>query len=452
MKPSIPKGTRDFLPSELAKRNYIFACIEKVFKKYGFVGIQTPTMENLSTLSGKYGEEGDKLLFKVLNNGDFLSKADASLLAAKESNKVLPSISKQGLRYDLTVPFARYVVMNQNELYFPFKRFQIQPVWRADRPQKGRYREFYQCDADVVGSDALIYEAELIQIFNEVYRELGIASTIKLNNRKILFGLAEVVGQEDKFVDITTSIDKLDKIGKEKVTEELIRRGVKEESAAKIMEILEVKTIDELEPLMQESPSGKKGIEEIRAVAALLEGHPLGQYEFDISLARGLNYYTGCIMEAKAKDVEIGSIGGGGRYDDLTSMFGMKDMSGVGISFGAARMYIVMEELNLFPDHIDQDVQIQISVMDTENLSFGFQILTKLRAAGISVDMYPEAAKMQKQMKFADKRKIPNVIIIGEDEKASGLLSIKNLVDGSQENLKIEDIISKFTKQSHSHL
>jgi len=444
MKPSIPKGTRDFLPSELAKRKYIFTCIEKVFKKYGFVGIETPTMENLSTLSGKYGEEGDKLLFKVLNNGDFLSKADANLLAAKDSNKVLSSISKQGLRYDLTVPFARYVVMNQNELYFPFKRFQIQPVWRADRPQKGRYREFYQCDADVVGSDALIYEAELIQIFNEVYKELSIACTIKLNNRKILYGLAEVVGQEDKFVDITTCIDKLDKIGIEKVTTELIGRGVKEESATQIMKMLEVKTIDELEPLMQNSPSGLKGIEEIRTVAALLADSPLGAYEFDISLARGLNYYTGCIMEVKAHDVEIGSIGGGGRYDDLTSMFGMKDMSGVGISFGAARMYIVMEELGLFPEDIAQDIQVQISVMEQENLSYGFQLLTQFRAAGISVDMYPEAAKMQKQMKYADKRSIPYVIIIGEDEKASGVLTLKNLGDGSQESLKVTEIISKF--------
>lgn len=444
MKPSIPKGTRDFLPSELAKRKYIFTCIEKVFKKYGFVGIETPTMENLSTLSGKYGEEGDKLLFKVLNNGDFLSKADANLLAAKDSNKVLSSISKQGLRYDLTVPFARYVVMNQNELYFPFKRFQIQPVWRADRPQKGRYREFYQCDADVVGSDALIYEAELIQIFNEVYKELSIACTIKLNNRKILYGLAEVVGQEDKFVDITTCIDKLDKIGVEKVTTELIGRGVKEESATQIMKMLEVKTIDELEPLMQNSPSGLKGIEEIRTVAALLADSPLGAYEFDISLARGLNYYTGCIMEVKAHDVEIGSIGGGGRYDELTSMFGMKDMSGVGISFGAARMYIVMEELGLFPEDIAQDIQVQISVMEQENLSYGFQLLTQFRAAGISVDMYPEAAKMQKQMKYADKRAIPYVIIIGEDEKASGVLTLKNLGDGSQESLKVTEIISKF--------
>ena len=444
MKPSIPKGTRDFLPSELAKRKYIFTCIEKVFKKYGFVGIETPTMENLSTLSGKYGEEGDKLLFKVLNNGDFLSKADANLLATKDSNKVLSSISKQGLRYDLTVPFARYVVMNQNELYFPFKRFQIQPVWRADRPQKGRYREFYQCDADVVGSDALIYEAELIQIFNEVYKELSIACTIKLNNRKILYGLAEVVGQEDKFVDITTCIDKLDKIGIEKVTTELIGRGVKEESATQIMKMLEVKTIDELEPLMQNSPSGLKGIEEIRTVAALLADSPLGAYEFDISLARGLNYYTGCIMEVKAHDVEIGSIGGGGRYDDLTSMFGMKDMSGVGISFGAARMYIVMEELGLFPEDIAQDIQVQISVMEQENLSYGFQLLTQFRAAGISVDMYPEAAKMQKQMKYADKRSIPYVIIIGEDEKASGVLTLKNLGDGSQESLKVTEIISKF--------
>jgi len=444
MKPSIPKGTRDFLPSELAKRKYIFTCIEKVFKKYGFVGIETPTMENLSTLSGKYGEEGDKLLFKVLNNGDFLSKADANLLAAKDSNKVLSSISKQGLRYDLTVPFARYVVMNQNELYFPFKRFQIQPVWRADRPQKGRYREFYQCDADVVGSDALIYEAELIQIFNEVYKELSIACTIKLNNRKILYGLAEVVGQEDKFVDITTCIDKLDKIGVEKVTTELIGRGVKEESATQIMKMLEVKTIDELEPLMQNSPSGLKGIEEIRTVAALLADSPLGAYEFDISLARGLNYYTGCIMEVKAHDVEIGSIGGGGRYDELTSMFGMKDMSGVGISFGAARMYIVMEELGLFPEDIAQDIQVQISVMEQENLIYGFQLLTQFRAAGISVDMYPEAAKMQKQMKYADKRAIPYVIIIGEDEKASGVLTLKNLGDGSQESLKVTEIISKF--------
>jgi len=444
MKPSVPKGTRDFLPAQVAKRKYIFGEIEKVFQKYGYVAIETPTMENLSTLTGKYGEEGDKLLFKVLNNGDYLAKADADALAEKNSTKLTSSISKRGLRYDLTVPFARYVVMHQNDLYFPFKRYQIQPVWRADRPQKGRYNEFYQCDADVVGSDSLLYEAELVQIFNEAFAQLNVDAEVKLNNRKILFGIAEVIDATEKFMDITMAIDKLDKIGWEGVEKDLLGRGLEETQVRKIKKILDVGSVDELEPLVQSSASALAGIKEIRTVQLFLEGKEHANFTFDITLARGLNYYTGCILEvAPPAEVKIGSIGGGGRYDDLTGVFGLKDVSGVGISFGAARIYDVMEELHLFPETIVQDVSVLVTYMDADYQQYAFDVVSRLRIKGLNADVYPSAAKFQKQMKYANKRGISNVIIIGEEEFESKVLSLKNLDSGEQTKLVLDEIIQE---------
>ena len=355
MKPSIPKGTRDFLPQQVNRRNYIFDIIRSVFVKYGYQSIETPVMENLSTLTGKYGEEGDRLLFKVLNNGDFLKKADAAALEAGDSTKVIPSISKRGLRYDLTVPFARFVVMYQNDLSFPFKRYQIQPVWRADRPQKGRYQEFYQCDVDVVGSDSLSYEAELVQIYDEVFGKLGVKTITRINNRKVLAGIAEVAGIPDQMVEMTVAIDKLDKIGLDGVVNELRQREIGETAIEQISTILEVKDLDALATALQSSETGMQGVEEIKTVFAYLEGYELSnQLQFDVTLARGLNYYTGCIFEVNVDtvahpDVKMGSIGGGGRYADLTSVFGLKNMPGVGVSFGAERIYDVLEELELFP-------------------------------------------------------------------------------------------------------
>jgi len=442
MKPSVPKGTRDFLPSQVAKRKYIFGVIEQVFQKYGYVPIETPTMENLSTLTGKYGEEGDKLLFKVLNNGDYLAKADSTALEEKDSAKLTSSISKRGLRYDLTVPFARYVVMHQNDLYFPFKRYQIQPVWRADRPQKGRYNEFYQCDADVVGSDSLLYEAELVQIFNEALAELKVDGEVKLNNRKILFGLTEVIGATDKFMDITIAIDKLDKIGWQGVAKDLEGRGIDSAQLKTIEKFLGVKSIEELEPLMHTSATGLAGIQELKTVQEFLKGKDHSHFSFDITLARGLNYYTGCILEvAPPKEVKIGSIGGGGRYDDLTGVFGLKDVSGVGISFGAARIYDVMEELDLFPETIVQDVRVLITYMDASYQGYAFDIVSALRKANLNADVYPSAAKFQKQMKYANKRGIANVIIIGEEEFESKVLSLKNLDSGEQSKMQLSEII-----------
>ncbi|MEM9849460.1 MAG: histidine--tRNA ligase, partial [Bacteroidota bacterium] len=370
MKPSIPKGTRDFTPAQTTRRNYIFDTIKTVFVKYGFQPIETPAMENLSTLTGKYGEEGDKLLFKVLNNGDFLAKADADALAAKDSTRLVTSISKRGLRYDLTVPFARFVVMNQNELAFPFKRYQIQPVWRADRPQKGRYQEFYQCDVDVVGSDALVFEAELTQIFDEVFEALNLEVDIKINNRKVLAGMAEAAGISDQFMDMTIAIDKLDKIGMAGVRKEMASKGIGEAAMNKIEQMLQVDSVEALQPLFADSEIGQKGLEELTTVFDYLSAGTIkNKVTFDVTLARGLNYYTGCIFEVKADTtaypkLKMGSIGGGGRYDDLTSVFGMKNMSGVGISFGAARIYDVMEELELFPKAIEQSLQIIFIAFD----------------------------------------------------------------------------------------
>jgi histidyl-tRNA synthetase len=444
MKPSIPKGTRDFVPEQVVNRNFIFENIRKVFIKYGYQPIETPVMENLSTLTGKYGEEGDKLLFKVLNNGDFLSKADEKALAEKDSNALIASISKRGLRYDLTVPFARFVVMHQHLVAFPFKRYAIAPVWRADRPQKGRYQEFYQCDVDVVGSDSLMYEAELIRIYDEVFKNLKLGVSIKFNNRKVLAGMAEAAGCADKFMDMTIAIDKLDKVGEEGVKKEMLEKGISESAIQTILSILKVENLEDLKPYFENSESGKTGIAELEKVFDYLNGIDLNnKVSFDITLARGLNYYTGCIFEVKAEGVEMGSIGGGGRYDDLTGVFGMKGVSGVGVSFGAERIYDVMEELNLFPENNPENLQLLLLAMDENAHQFAFKMLDKVRAAGINSDLYPEPVKLKKQMKYANDRKAPFVIIIGDSEMESGQFSLKNMQSGDQESLDLNAIIQK---------
>ncbi|MFT4664549.1 MAG: histidyl-tRNA synthetase [Polaribacter sp.] len=444
MKPSIPKGTRDFAPEQVIKRQYIFDTIRKIFVKYGYQPLETPTMENLSTLTGKYGEEGDNLVFKVLNNGDFLSKADQNALAEKNSKKIVPSISKRGLRYDLTVPFARFVVMNQHLINFPFKRYQIQPVWRADRPQKGRYQEFYQCDVDVVGSDSLMYEAELVQIYDEVFAQLGLNVTIKINNRKVLYGMAEAAGIADQFMDMTVAIDKLDKIGMEGVRKELAKRGIGEAAIDKIEKMLGTKSLEPLKALFVDSPTGLKGLEELETFHQYFDlAAPVNKVEFDITLARGLSYYTGCIFEVITEEVKIGSIGGGGRYDDLTGVFGLKNVSGVGVSFGAARIYDVMEELNLFPNDFQSNLKVLILTHDKETHLHAFKCLNALRKASINADLYPSPVKFKKQMKYANDRKAPFIIVIGEDEMSSGLLSFKNMETGEQEKLSLDDIIER---------
>lgn len=446
MKPSIPKGTRDFSPEEVNKRNYIFDTIREVFVRYGYQPIETPAMENLSTLTGKYGEEGDKLLFKVLNNGDFLAKADEEALASRDSNQLVPSISKRGLRYDLTVPFARYVVMRQHEVTFPFKRYQIQPVWRADRPQKGRYQEFYQCDVDVVGSDSLVYEAELAQIYDEVFAKLGLEVTIKLNNRKVLAGIAEAAGIRDSFMDMTIAIDKLDKIGMEGVEKEMAERGIPQAGIDKIKNILQAKSLDELKPLLAESPTGLKGVEELETVFDYLGiGDSTNEIAFDVTLARGLSYYTGCIFEVEAKGVKMGSIGGGGRYDDLTGVFGMPGTSGVGVSFGAERIFDVMEELKLFPEDTATRLKAVFLAFDDATHRYAFRCLRKLRAAGINAEIYPEPTKMGKQFKYVDKRNAPYAIVVGSNEMQSGELGFKNMKTGAQEGLKLEKIIERLS-------
>ena len=442
MKPSIPKGTRDFSPSQVIKRNYIFDTIRSVFIKYGYQPIETPAMENLSTLTGKYGDEGDKLLFKVLNNGAYLNKSDATAFAEKDSTKFTQSVSKRGMRYDLTVPFARYVVMNQNDISFPFKRYQIQPVWRADRPQKGRYQEFYQCDADVVGSNSLMLEAELAQIYDEVFANLRVSVTIKINNRKILFGMAEAAGVADKFIDMTTAIDKLDKIGMEGVANELTNRGIATAAIEKIQKMLSITSLAALKPLFENSETGLKGIEELEAFHQYFDTKPAAnKIEFDSTLARGLSYYTGCIFEVKANDAVMGSIGGGGRYDDLTGNFGLKGVSGVGISFGAARIFDVMEELKLFPENIAVQLKCLLVAFDKPSHEYAFSVLNKIRSAGISAELYPEPAKMGKQMKYANARAVPFVIIIGSDEMNSGNLAMKNMATGEQEKYGLPELL-----------
>ncbi len=443
MKPSLPKGVRDFKPDEVDKRNYIFDTIRSVFIKYGYRPIETPVMENLSTLTGKYGEEGDRLLFKVLNNGDFLSKTNPSLLEKKDSNGILHSISKRGLRYDLTVPFARFVVQHRNDLAFPFKRYQIQPVWRADRPQKGRYQEFYQCDVDVVGSDSLMYEAELVNIYDEVFARLGLEVVVKVSNRKILAGMAEAAGISDRFMDMTIAIDKLDKIGEEGVKDEMRKREIPDSSIDSVLEMLKVKTLGGLESFFQNTDIGKKGIEELKTFHSYFDlRQSTNEVKFDITLARGLNYYTGCIFEVTAKNVEMGSIGGGGRYDDLTGVFGMDGVSGVGVSFGAARIYDVMVELDLFPKDNRASLKTLLIAFDEKSHLYAFDCLNKLRNAGINSDLYPSPTKMKKQMKYADAIRVPYVILIGGNEMETGNLGLKNMGTGQQEALTLDEIIS----------
>ena len=442
MKPSIPKGTRDFTPIQVLKRNFIFDTIKKVFIKYGYMPIETPTMENLSTLTGKYGEEGDRLLFKVLNSGDYLKKSNKEALGELNSNKLTSSISKKGLRYDLTVPFARYVVMHQNEISFPFKRYQIQPVWRADRPQKGRYQEFYQCDADIVGSRSLMSEAELIQIYDEVFANLGLNVTIKVNNRKILEGMAEIAGISDKMVAMTTIIDKLDKIGIEKVKEELLKCEISEKAAQIIIESLQIKTLSKLGEVLKDSEIGKKGIEELKQVHEYLDLKPTtNKVEFDITLARGLNYYTGCILEVVSNDVEMGSVGGGGRYDNLTEIFGLKDVSGVGISFGAARIFDVMTELDNFPKDLEGLLTVLLISESKSDHIEAFKLLNQLRAADISCDLYTEPAKYKRMIKYAINRKVPFVINVENGEYV-----LKDMVNSGQEKLNLETLIRKLGK------
>lgn len=444
MRPGIPKGTRDFTPEQVLKRNYIFDTVRQVFVKYGYQPIETPTMESLSTLTGKYGEEGDKLLFRVLKRGDKLEKA-------LQNNPTESDLAEDGLRYDLTVPFARFVVMHQNQISFPFKRYQIQPVWRADRPQRGRYREFYQCDVDVVGSDSLIYEAELAQIYDEVFAKLGIKVVININNRKILQGIAEAAEITDHFVDMTVAIDKLDKIGMDGVRKEMSERGIPAAAIDKIEEILQVKSLEELKPLFAKSESGTKGVEELETVFNLLQtSKTTNTINFEITLARGLSYYTGCIYEVAVnteiesqQNIKMGSIGGGGRYDDLTGIFGMKGVSGVGVSFGAERIYDVMEELQLFPANAASSLQVLFIAFDENTHRYAFQCLNKVRAAGINSEIYPDPGNLKKQMKYANSRNVPYAVIVGDEEMTSGQLSLKNMASGEQEKLDLEKIIAK---------
>jgi histidyl-tRNA synthetase len=435
------------------KRNFIFDTVKTVFKKYGYAEIQTPSMENLSTLTGKYGDEGDKLIFKILNSGDYLSKVKPDLLAQANSNAMISSISEKALRYDLTVPFARYVVMHQNDISLPFKRFQVQPVWRADRPQKGRYREFYQCDVDVVGSDSLLNEAEFILIYQEALSNLGLKDfTIKINNRKILSGIAEVIGKPELIIDMTVAIDKLDKIGLDGVTKELIERGFTAEDIDKLKPVILLEGSNEqklnsLKTVLQTSATGLTGIAEIETVFDYVkelikaDASLKPDVELDITLARGLNYYTGCIFEVKTNEVAMGSIGGGGRYDDLTGMFGLKGLTGVGVSFGADRIYDVLHELNLFPESAAAGTRVLISNFDKDAERYALAILQQLRSANVAAELYPSSAKLKKQMSYADDKRIPYVILIGSDEMQTGLLTLKDMESGQQQKLSAEAIV-----------
>ena len=446
-KPSIPKGTRDFGPMEMARRNYIFDTIRSVFQLYGYSQIETPAMENLSTLMGKYGEEGDKLLFKLLNSGDYLRGIDKSLVENDDYIKLTSQISEKGLRYDLTVPFARFVVQHRNELQMPFKRFQIQPVWRADRPQKGRYREFYQCDADVVGSDSLVNEIELLQLIDDVFSRLGIRITIKLNNRKVLSGIAELIGAPEKIIDITVAIDKIDKIGIENVNAELEQRGISREAIEVLQPILAIdgstsERLVKLRDILQPSSIGLQGVDELQEVVDGVEALGLNaNLELDVSLARGLNYYTGTIIEVKARDVAIGSITGGGRYDNLTGVFGMPGLSGVGISFGADRIYDVLNTLNLYPSDTTLGTTVMFTNFGKNEAAAAMKMMKEMRAAGISAEIYPDAAKMKKQMGRADALSIPYVAIVGESELAESKLTLKNMTTGEQQLLTVDDAI-----------
>ena len=446
-KPSIPKGTRDFSPVEMAKRNYIFNTIREVYGLYGFRQIETPAMENLSTLMGKYGEEGDKLLFKILNSGDFLRGINAKALEDGATGHLAAQLCEKGLRYDLTVPFARYVVQHRDELQMPFKRYQLQPVWRADRPQKGRYREFYQCDADVVGSDSLLSEVELMQIIDTVFTRFGIRVSIRINNRKILTGMANYIGQPDKIVEITTAIDKLDKIGIDNVKAELAESGVSAEGIAKLQPLFEISgdndtQLQAIAKMLSDDEVGTKGVEEVRFVLDALK--PLGlknEIALDLTLARGLNYYTGCIVEVKALDVQIGSITGGGRYDNLTGIFGMPGLSGVGISFGADRIYDVLNQLDLYPQDAIQGAQVLFINFGQAEAARSMQVATQLRQAGIAVEVYPDSAKMKKQMSYANTLGVPYVALIGESELQSGLVTLKDMQSGQQQQLTAAEVI-----------
>ncbi len=446
-KPSIPKGTRDFSPEEMAKRNYIFNTIRDVYHLYGFQQIETPAMENLSTLMGKYGEEGDKLLFKILNSGDCFSGISREELDDMNPAKFAAKACEKGLRYDLTVPFARFVVQHRNEISFPFKRYQIQPVWRADRPQKGRYREFYQCDGDVVGSDSLINEVELIQIMDEVFRRFGICVCIKMNNRKILAGIAEILGAADMIVDITVAIDKLDKIGIDNVNEELRSKGLSEEAIQKLQPVIMLsgsnrEKIDSLKQILANSEIGLKGIAELEFILERIDKLTLrSELELDLTLARGLNYYTGAIFEVKALDVQIGSITGGGRYDNLTGVFGMDGVSGVGISFGADRIFDVLNQLDLYPKDALLTTQLLFVNFGEKEEAYLLPIIAKVRAAGIRTELYPESAKMKKQMGYADTKKIPFVAIVGETEMEEGKINLKNMITGEQKPATLEELI-----------
>jgi histidyl-tRNA synthetase len=449
-KPSIPKGTRDFSPVEVAKRDYIFGVIKNVFQTFGFQPIETPSFENSSTLMGKYGEEGDRLIFKILNSGDFLKKADVDSLTNKNSKQITSQISEKALRYDLTVPFARYVVQHQNELSFPFKRFQIQPVWRADRPQKGRFREFYQCDADVVGSKSLWQEVEFIQLYDTVFTKLKLSgTTIKINNRKILSGIAEIIGAKDQLIDFTVALDKLDKIGSEGVVKEMKLKGISEVAIEKLSPLFSLsgnnaEKLDQLSDMLKGSEEGLKGVKELRFVidTVLKLGLQTTRLELDVTLARGLNYYTGAIFEVAAPDgVKMGSIGGGGRYDDLTGIFGLKDMSGVGISFGLDRIYLVLEELDLFEEVVQPKPQVVFINFGEKEALYCFKAMQSLREAGVRAEVYPDSAKMKKQMNYANNRNIPFVVLVGSNEIEKNTFTIKNMQNGTQQECDLKELL-----------
>ena len=448
-KPSIPKGTRDFSPSEIAKRNYIFDTIKKNFQTYGFQPIETPSFENSETLLGKYGEEGDRLIFKILNSGDFISKVDDVTYSSKNSTSIAPKITEKALRYDLTVPFARYVVMHQNELDFPFKRYQIQPVWRADRPQKGRFREFFQCDADVVGSDSLLQEVELIQLYDSVFSDLKLEGvTIKMNNRKILAGIAEVIGAKHLLIDFTVALDKLDKIGEEGVKNEMIAKGISADAIEKAAPLFEpqgsnVDQLNRLDRLLKDSVEGQKGLEELRFIMETIStlGLQSAKLAIDVTLARGLNYYTGAIFEVSApKGVSMGSIGGGGRYDDLTGIFGLKDVSGVGISFGLDRIYLVLEELNIFPESVDKSLDVLCLNFGAKEALASLKLVTVLRKRGVTSDLYPSDAKIQKQFKYANNRRVPYVILLGAEELENNSFVVKYMERGDQITYALSEV------------
>lgn len=447
-KPSIPKGTRDFGPLEMAKRNYIFNTIKSVFALYGFQQIETPAMETLGTLMGKYGEEGDKLLFKILNSGDYLKKVSDEELAERNTLKMQTKLCEKGLRYDLTVPFARYVVLHRDELQLPFKRYQIQPVWRADRPQKGRYREFYQCDADVVGSDSLINEVELMQIYDTVFAKFGIRVQIKINNRKILTGIAETIGEADKIVDITVAMDKLDKIGLDGVNAELRENGISEEAIQKLQPIIALEGTNEeklatIKQVLAGSEIGVKGVEETQFILDTLKGFDMkNEIQLDLTLARGLNYYTGAIFEVKALDTAMGSIGGGGRYDNLTGIFGMPGLSGVGVSFGADRIYDVLEALDLYPKETINATQVLFINFGEKETAYCLPIVNKARQAGIRTEMFPDSAKMKKQMNYANAKNIPFVVLAGENEINAGKVTLKNMTTGEQTLVTADELIA----------